>query len=236
MDDLRGNFNTAELGSNADRTSKCLDFAGHHSTLKNNEVNVSVEHIDIWNVRRMVIAAFLGIAYAAYDRALDFWPLGFASGLRGLFDLLGGLLLALLIVGILLVWFVSAIAAQYDRRFRGMASSFIAIIIVPVCFGTIVTVPLFDPWLWYAILNKSSFEAAAATSGSSQNSPKFAIIEARDVSTGIAGVGLNHFVALIYSEGDPHKHVHSDSDEEKLASNPVLTHLYGNFYRRDEYW
>ncbi|ARQ57442.1 UNVERIFIED_ORG: hypothetical protein GGE64_001149 [Rhizobium etli] len=226
----------AKLGSNADRTSKCLDFAGHHSTLNHNEVNVSVERVDIWNVRRMVIAAFLGTACAAYARALDFWPLGFANGLRGLFDLLGGPLLVLSVVGILLVWFISAIAAQYDRRLRGMASSFIAIIIVPVWFGTIVTVPLFDPWLWYAIFNKSSFEAAAATSGSSQNSPKFAIIEARDVSTGIAGVSVDHFVALIYSEGDPHKHVYSNSDEEKLASSSVLTHLYGNFYRRDEYW
>ncbi|WP_245441668.1 hypothetical protein [Rhizobium leguminosarum] len=226
----------AKLGSNADRTSKCLDFAGHHSTLKNNEVNVSVERIDIWNVRRMVIAAFLGTAWAAYGRALDFWPLDFAYELRGDFDLLGGPLLVLSIAGMLLVWFISALVALFRRRLRGMASSFIAITIVPVCFGTIVTVPLFDPWLWYAIFNKSSFEAAAATNGSSQNSPKFAIIEARDVSTGIAGVGLNHFVALIYSEGDPHKHVYSDSEEAKLASNSVLTHLYGNFYRRDEYW
>ncbi|MGO7536748.1 hypothetical protein [Rhizobium leguminosarum] len=184
----------------------------------------------------MVIAAFLGTACAAYVRALDFWPLGFANGLRGLFDLLGGPLLVLSVVGILLMWFISAIAAQYDRRLRGMASSFIAITVVPVCFGTIVTVQLFDPWLWYAIFNKSSFEAAAATNGSSQNSPKFAIIDARDVSTGIAGAGYNHFVALIYSEGDPHKHVYSDSEEAKLASNSVLTHLYGNFYRRDEYW
>ncbi|MGO6885624.1 MULTISPECIES: hypothetical protein [Rhizobium] len=96
-----------------------------------------------------------------------------------------------------------------------------------------ITVPLFDPWLWYVIFNKSRFEASAAASGSAQNGT---IIEGRDVSTGIAGAGYNHFVALIFSESDPPKLVYGDSDEEKLAANSVLTHLYGNFYRRDEYF
>jgi hypothetical protein len=194
---------------------------------------VSAVPIDIWNVRRMVIAAFLGIACAAYHRALDFWPLDSANGLRGLLDLLGGPLLVLSVAGILFVWFIGALVALFRRRIRGMVSRLIAIIIVPVCFGTMITVPLFDPWLWYVIFNKSRFEASAAASGSAQNGT---IIEGRDVSTGIAGAGYNHFVALIFSESDPPKLVYGDSEEEKLAANSVLTHLYGNFYRRDEYF
>ncbi|RUL96551.1 hypothetical protein [Rhizobium chutanense] len=181
----------------------------------------------------MVIAAGLGTTCAAYHRALDFWPLGSANGLRGLFDLLGGALLFLSVVGILFIWFIGAFVALCRRRLRGMVSRLAAIIIVPVCFGTMVIVPLFDPWLWYVIFNKSSFEAAAAASGSAQNGT---ILEGRDVSTGIVGAGDNHFVALIFSESDPPKLVYGDSDEEKLAANSVLTHLYGNFYRRDEYF
>lgn len=184
----------------------------------------------------MVIAACLGTTCAAYHLALDFWPLGSANGLRGLFDLLGGALLFLSVVGVLFVWFIGAFVALCRRRLRGMVSRLVAIIIVPVCFGTLITVPLFDPWLWYVIFNKSGFEAAAAASGSSQNGTKFSIIESRDVSTGIVVAGDNHFVALIYSESDPHKLVYGDSDEDKLASGSVLTHLYGNFYRRDEYF
>ncbi|MBB4237538.1 hypothetical protein [Rhizobium esperanzae] len=184
----------------------------------------------------MIIAACLGTTCAAYNRAFDFWPLDSTYELRGLFDLLGGPLLFLSVVGVLLVWFIGAFIALCRLRLRGMVSRLFAIIIVPVCFGTLINVPLFDPWLWYVIFNKSSLEAAAAASGSSQNGTKFSVIEGCDVSTGIAGLGVNHFVAVIYSESDPHKLVYGDSDEDKLASNAVLTHLYGNFYRRDEYF
>lgn len=193
---------------------------------KNNEMNASVRPIDIWNVRRMIIAGLLGTTCAVHIRIFDFWPVGSADGLRGLLDLLGVPLLFLLVVGILFFWFISAFIALCRRRFRGMASSLIAIVIVPACLVTIVNVPLFDPWLWYIVFNKSSFEAAAAANDSPQNSPKFTIIEEREITTGIAGVTQNHFVVLIYSESDP----------DKLAlSNSALTRIYGNFYRRDEY-
>lgn len=48
----------------------------------------------------------------------------------------------------------------------------------------------------------------------------------RHVSTGIAGLNSNHFIEIIYSK--------RNIDGQKTA-NSFITHLYGNFYRRDEF-
>jgi hypothetical protein len=84
---------------------------------------------------------------------------------------------------------------------------------------------LFDPWFWYVIWNKSRFEASAANDAP-PNGPRFAIIEERDVSTGIAGVTPNHFIALVYDESDA-------VDREPF--DPTETRIYGHFFRRDYY-
>jgi hypothetical protein len=65
----------------------------------------------------------------------------------------------------------------------------------------VAKVPLFDPWLWYAMANSSRFEAVAASSPPLRG-PKYAVVEGRDVSTGIAGLNPNHSVLLIYDESD----------------------------------
>ncbi|AVA20387.1 MULTISPECIES: hypothetical protein [unclassified Rhizobium] len=174
----------------------------------------------------MAIAGLLGAACGVCIRAFDFWSLGWADALRGLLDLFGVPLLFLAAVVTLFVWSISALIALCHRRFRGMASSVIAVVIVPVSVVTIGGAPLFDPWLWYVIFNKSSLEPAAAANGNPQNSPKFTIVEERDVSTGIAGVTSNHFITLIYSESDPGSWAPPDAD---------VRHIYGNFYRRDEF-
>jgi len=140
----------------------------------------------------------------ASQRILDFWPLGAAGSLglalRGLFDLSAFLLLlplAVFVMGLL----IAAGVGLWRRHFRRVASSVFAIAAIPVCAGVVANVPLFDPWLWYAIANSTRFEAFAASS-SPPNELKYAVIEISDVSTGLVGLSPNHFVALIYDESD----------------------------------
>lgn len=191
---------------------------------KNNEMNELVKPVNSWNIRRIVIAVLLGTITATYLRAFDFWPLGVAGGLRALLDLAGPLIL-LAVVLTLLVWLASAFMALYRQRFQRAVGSFIAILSVPACSAILLATSISDPWVWYVVLNKSRFETAAANSRS-MASPKFVVLEERDISTGIAGVTENHFVALIYSESDP---------DELASSIPGLRHIYGNFYRRDKF-
>jgi len=188
------------------------------------EMNELVKPVDAWNIRRIVIAVLLGTMITTYLRAFDFWPLGFADGLRGFLDLAGPLIL-LGVVVTLLVWLASAFIALYRRYFRRAASSVIAVLGVPACSAILLATSLSDPWVWYVVLNKSSFETAAANS-ISLASQKFVVLEERDITTGVAGVTENHFVALIFSESDP---------AELALSIPGLRHIYGNFYRRDEF-
>jgi hypothetical protein len=83
---------------------------------------------------------------------------------------------------------------------------------------------LFDPWFWYVIWNKSRFEASAANYAPA-NGPTFTIIEGRDVSTGIAGVNPNHFIALVCDESDA---------VGREPSDPTGTRIYGHFFGRDD--
>lgn len=187
-------------------------------------MNELIKPVDSWNIRRIVIAVLLGTMTTTYLRAFDFWPLGFADGLRGVLDLAGPLIL-LAVVLTLLVWLASAFIALYRQKFRRAVGNVIAILSVPACSAILLATSLSDPWVWYVVLNKSSFETATANSVSLA-SPKFVVLEERDITTGIAGVTENHFVALIYSESDP---------DELASSIPGLSHIYGNFYRRDEF-
>ncbi|MCQ1573050.1 hypothetical protein NFO65_20190 [Neorhizobium galegae] len=187
-------------------------------------MNELVKPVNSWNIRRIVIAVLLGTMTATYLRAFDFWPLGVADGLRALLDLAGPLIL-LAVVLTLLVWLASAFMALYRQKFQRAVGNFIAILSVPACSAILLATSISDPWVWYVVLNKSRFETAAANSPS-MASPKFVVLEERDISTGIAGVTENHFVALIYSESDP---------DELASSIPGLRHIYGNFYRRDKF-
>lgn len=194
--------------------------------MKNNEMDDPIRQRKAWNIPRIAIGGALGVTCAAYIRAFDFWPLGYADELRELLDLLGFPALCLAIVGVFIFWVISAIVAFYQRRLRDVMSSILAITIVPASVVLLLVAPIFDPWLWYVVFNKSRFEATAAMNSSAQNGRKYFIVEERDITTGMAGVTTNHFVALIYSEGDP-----ATPD----STNSVLTHIYGNFYRRDEF-
>ena len=105
--------------------------------------------------------------------------------------------LAGLVVGLL----IAAGFAVCRRHFRRAASSLLAIAAIPVCTLIVANLPLFDPWLWYAIANSSRFETLVA-SGPPSNGPKYAVVEIRDVSTGLAGLGLNHFIGIVYDKSD----------------------------------
>jgi hypothetical protein len=159
---------------------------------------------DRWGTRRIWIAGAFSATLAGSQWILDFWPLGAGGSpghaVRAIFDLsrvLFLLPLAGFVVGLLIV----AGIALWRRHFRRAASSIFAIAAIPVCFVMAAKVPLFDPWLWYAMANSSRFEALAA-SGPPSNGPKYAVVEIRDVSTGFAGLDPNHFIALIYDESD----------------------------------
>ena len=141
---------------------------------------------------------------AGRQRILDFWPLGAGNSLgyaiRGLLDLVL-LFLLLPLAGFVVGLLIAAVIALWRRHLRRMASSILAIAAIPVCITVVARVPLFDPWLWYTIANRTHFEALA-TNDPTSNEPKYAVVETRDVSTGFAGLNSNHFVVLIYDESD----------------------------------
>jgi hypothetical protein len=163
-----------------------------------------MKQADRWGTRRIWIAGTLGAMLAGSRRILDFWSLGAGGSLhlalRGLLEL-SQVLFLLPLAGFVVGLLIAAGIALWSRHFRRLASSIFAIAAMPVCFVIVADVPLFDPWLWYAIANSTRFEALAA-SDPPPNGPKYAEIEVRDVSTGLAGVGPNHFIALIYDESD----------------------------------
>ena len=185
-----------------------------------------VQCVDAWNFRRILHAVVLSAICAFYSHTLDFWAVGTASGLRGIFDLLGGLLLILTTIGFLLVMLISTIVCVFRLRFRRLASNVLAFLCIPVCLTTLMLVPLFDPWFWYVVVNQSAFEAEAAAKTPKEGS-KIVIITGRDISTGLAGAGDNHFVQIVYSGADPNT---------LKSSDPPLSHIYGKFYRQDEHW
>jgi hypothetical protein len=196
---------------------------------------------DGWRTRRIWIAGVFGAMLAGSSRILDFWPLGasgsFRLALRELLELsqvffllpLAGFVVGLLIVAGIALW---------RRQFRRVASSIFAIMAIPVCFLIVARVPLFDPWLWYAIANGNRFETFA-TSDPPPNGPKYAKIEVRDVSTGFAGIDPNHFIALIYDESDavglePSERPRIWQTRTEFGSPlPRGRRLYGHFFRVD---
>ena len=206
------------------------------------------EPADGWRPRRIWIAGALGAMLAGSQWILDFWPLGAGGSLghavRALFDL-SRVLFLLPLTGFVVGLLIAAGIALWGRHFRRVVSSIFAIAAIPVCFVVVAKVPLFDPWLWYAMANSTRFEALAA-SGPPSNGPKYAIVEGRDVSTGLAGLNPNHFVFLIYDESDAVGLEPSDRpgiwrtrtmnrERDPIPPIPRGRQLYGHFFRVDDF-
>lgn len=193
-----------------------------------------------WGLHRIWIAGTFGVMLAGSDRILDFWPLGASNSLhlalRGLLDL-SRVLFLLPLAGFLVGLSIVAAVALWRRHFLRMASSIFAIMAIPICFVIVARVPLFDPWLWYVVANKTRFEAIAV-SDSPWNGPKYAVIEIRDVSTGLV-INPNHFISLVYDESDavgldPSQRPSIWGTRTRYGSPiPRGTRLYGHFFRVD---
>lgn len=181
--------------------------------------------VDTWRFQRIAIAGITGALCGVYVRAFNFWQVGTADVARELLDLFGLPLLFVTVAVLSLVWLIVAVIALFRRRWRRMTSSILAIVTIAVGFSMVAAVPLFDPWFWYVIINKSKFEATVLGKVSVDSKP-FAVIDEWDISTGLAGVSANHFIALVYdgSDGTPPD-----------PSNQYQTHVYGHFYLRDHY-
>ena len=108
--------------------------------------------------------------------------------MRALFDL-SRVLFLLPLAGFVVGLLIAAGIALWRRHFRRVASSIFAIAVIPVGFVVVAKVPFFDPWFWYAMANRARFEAFVA-SGPPSNGSKYAVVEGRDVSTGLAGLRL----------------------------------------------
>ena len=204
--------------------------------------------LDRWGLRRIWIAGASGALLAGTQWILDFWPLDASGSLGGMVRTLCDLSrvlfllpLAAFVVGLL----IAAGVALWHRHFRKVGSSLLAIAAVPVCVVVVARVPLFDPWLWYAMANSSRFEALA-TSHPLSTGPVYAVIEGRDVSTGLVGLSPNHFVFLIYDESDAVGLAPSErpsiwrtrtmnSEFNPAPPVPRGKHLYGHFFRVDEF-
>jgi hypothetical protein len=156
---------------------------------------------DGWETRRIWVAGTFGAMFAGSRWILDFWPLGAGGSLehavRALFDL-SRVVFLLPLVGLVVGLLIAAGIALWRRHFRRVASSICAIAAIPVCFVVVANVSLFDPWLWYAIANRTRFEAFAA-SGPLSNGPKYAVVERRDVPTGLVGLNPNHFLCFLFT-------------------------------------
>jgi hypothetical protein len=206
---------------------------------------------DRWGTRRIWIAGACSAVLAFSPRMIHFLPLG-ASGLiwpHGSFGSLQGALrplfealvlivlpLAFFVVGLL----IAAGVALWRRHFRQMASSFLAIAVIPICYVVVAKAPFLDPWLWYVIANHSRFEALAA-SNSPPSGPKFAVIEDRDVSAGLV-INGNHFIDLVYDESDaiglePSQRPSIWQTRKMFGAVPYPKgkRLYGHFFRVDEF-
>ena len=202
---------------------------------------------DGWGVYRIWVASTFGAMLAGSHLILDFLPLSASSSpghaLRAFFDL-GELIFLLPLAGFIVGLLIAAVIALWRRHFRRGVSSILAIAAIPVCIMVVAKIPLFDPWLWYAIANKTRFEALA-TSDAPSNGLKYAVVEIRDVSTGLAGVGPNHFIALVYDESDavglePSKRPNIWQTRgmwPTFGSTPIPRgrRLYGHFFRVDEF-
>ncbi len=206
------------------------------------------EPADGWRPSRIWMAGAFGAMLAGSQWILDFWPLGSGGSLgrvvRPVLDL-SRVLLLLPLAGFVVGLLIAAGIALWRRRFRRVASSIFAIAAIPVCFVVVAKVPLFDPWLWYAMANSTRFEALAA-SGPPTNGPKYAVVEGRDVSTGFAGIDPNHFVFLIYDESDAVGLEPSDRPgiwrtrtmnpgSDPIRPIPRGRRLYGHLYRVDDF-
>jgi hypothetical protein len=161
-------------------------------------------HRDRWGTHRIWIAGAFGAMLAGSQLILDFWPLGAGGSLghamRTLFDL-SRVLFLLPLAGFVVGLLIAAGIALCGRHFRWVASSIFAIAAIPVGFVVVAKVPFFEPWFWFAMANRARFEAFVA-SGPPSNGSKYAVVEGRDVSTGLAGLTPNHFVLVIYDESD----------------------------------
>ena len=216
-------------------------------------INTDAEHLsrdpeaDRWRARRIWVAGAFGAMLAGSGVILDFWPVGasgsFANGLRGFLDI-SRLIVALPLMGFTLGLLIAALIALWRLHFRRLASNILAIAAIPVCFGLVGLLPLFDPWLWYAMVNNSRFEALAA-SASPSNEPKYAVVEGRDVSVGFVG-GSTHFVFLIFDESDAVGLEPSERPDiwrtrtialERSNPPPIPRgrRLYGHVFRVDEF-
>jgi hypothetical protein len=187
------------------------------------------------------MAGLFGAMLAGSGRILDFWSLG-ASGsvqvaLRELLEL-SQVFFLLPLAGFIVGLLIAAGIALWHLHFRRMASRLFAIVAIPVCFVMVGRVPLFDPWLWYAIADGDRFETLA-TSDAPPSGPKYAKIEVRDVSTGFAGINPNHFIALIYDESgavglDPSERPGIWQTRTEFGSPlPRGRRLYSHFFRVD---
>jgi hypothetical protein len=206
---------------------------------------------DRWGPRRIWIACACSAVFAFSPRMINFLPLG-ASGLlwphgsggslqgaiRPLFEILVLIVLplAFLVLGLL----ISAGIALWRCHFRQMASSILAIAVIPICFVVIAKAPFLDPWLWYVIANHTRFEALAASNPPSSG-PKLAVIEIRDVSAGLV-INGNHFIALVYDESDavglePSERPSIWRTRTMFGAMPFPRgkRLYGHFFRVDEF-
>ena len=195
---------------------------------------------DAWRTRRIWLFVAFGLWLAGAGWILDFWPLGGGLGqdIRSAIDL-SRLLLVLLLAGFSVGLLIAAGIALYRRQFRRAVSSVVAIAALPVCFVIVAKVPLFDPWLWYAIANKNRFETLVASDP--VNRVKYAVLREDDVSTGFSGIDPNHFVLLIYDESDDVGRKPSDRPDIWRARMipgldapiPKGRKLYGHFFRVD---
>jgi hypothetical protein len=187
------------------------------------DIDKQIKLTDAWLVRRIAIGGVLGFVCAAAIRVVFDGPV--PASFPIFLSLLGLVLLLVGTVITLLAYLITALISLYRRLFRRMVSGIVAIVLFALCLLTVATAPIFDPWLWYVILNESRLEAEAATKAKAQLSTHPTIIEERDASCCIA-VNTNHFIELIYSD------TNLGGMETK---NSFITHIYGNFYKRDEF-
>jgi hypothetical protein len=170
---------------------------------------------DSYSRRSLYWAVSLALISEILYRTEDFWPLpgpqySILGPARGLLDLFLRPIVTLTIFVFLVGLVIGAGLALIRRRFRkalSCASALGAFVLILV----IANLPVFDPYFWYVVRNKTRLEATVMMPAQARH---FAVVGDWDVST-----GLSTFVSIVYDES-------GEIDRGEQRWSPAMRTLY----------
>jgi hypothetical protein len=166
-------------------------------------------------------AASVALISEILYRTVDFWPLpgpqySIAGPARGLLDVFLRPIVTLTIF-VFLVCLVIVLGFALIRRHFRKALSFASALGAVVLILVIANLPVFDPYFWYVLCNKTRLEETANVMMAAQ-ARHFAVVEDWDVSTGLA-IDPPTFVSIVHDQS-------GEIDQDEQRWSPAMRTLY----------